>query len=88
MSAWLLKHRVCKVNPFLAASSFLVYVAHSLIFVDLFKLLFKLLKPVTGIGILSVLLLAVAVAVALLLLTSCLLRRYAPSFLEVIAGRK
>lgn len=88
ISAWLLTHHVCKASPFLASSSFFVYVAHTLVCGDLLKLLFMCLNPATDGGMLSIYVLAVAGTVALLLLAFYLLRRYAPSFLKVIAGRK
>lgn len=88
VSSWLLTHGVCKVSSFLAASSFFIYITHTLICGELLKLLFLTFHPVTDFGMISIYLLAVVFTVALLLLVFYLLRRYAPSFLKVIAGRK
>ena len=88
VAAWLLKHKVCKVSPFLASSSFFIYVAHSLICGDLVKLFFFVFRPTSEWGMISIYTSAVVVTVTSLLLVFYLLRRYAPSFLKVIAGRK
>lgn len=88
VSSWLLNRHVCKVSPFLASSSFFIYVAHTLICGDLLKCLFMLFHPVSDGGMLAIYVLTVVLTVAFLLLAFYILRRYAPSFLKVIAGRK
>lgn len=88
VSSWLLTHHVCKVSPFLASSSFFIYVAHTLMCGDFVKLFFFIFHPTTDLGMLSVYISAVVVTVAILLLTFYLLRCYTPNFLKVIAGRK
>ena len=88
ISAWLLTHRICKVSPFLASSSFFIYITHILIAGEFLKLLFFIFRPVTDWGMLSVYVSAVVVTVVFLLLIFYLLRRYTPSFLKIIAGRK
>ena len=88
VAAWLLRRGVCKVSSFLAASSFFIYITHTLLCGELLKLLFFVCRPVTDLGMLSIYILAVLVTVAFLLLVFYLLRRYTPSFLKVIAGRK
>ncbi len=88
ISAWLLTHRICKVSSFLASSSFFIYITHILIAGEFLKLLFFIFRPVMDWGMLSVYILAVVVTVAFLLLIFYLLRRYTPSFLKIIAGRK
>ncbi|MCD8183130.1 MAG: acyltransferase [Bacteroides sp.] len=87
-ASWLLRHGVCKVSPFLAASSFFVYVTHELICSILLKLLFLIFRPATDLGLLFLYLFTVVFTVVFLLLVFYLLRRYSPSFLKVIAGRK
>lgn len=88
VAAWLLKRNVCKVSPFLASSSFFIYVAHTLICGDLVKLFFFIFRPTSEWGMLLIYTSAVVVTITSLLLVFYLLRRYAPSFLKVIAGRK
>ncbi len=88
VAAWLLRRGVCKVSSFLAASSFFIYITHTLLCGELLKLLFFVCRPATDLGMLSIYILAVLVTVVFLLLVFYLLRRYTPSFLKVIAGRK
>lgn len=88
VSAWLLTHHICKVSSFLASSGFFIYVTHTLICGELLKLLFFVFRPATDLSMLCVYVLTVAITVASLLLVFYLLRRYMPSFLKVIAGRK
>ena len=88
VAAWLLKRNICKVSSFLASSSFFIYVAHTLICGDLVKLFFFIFRPTNEWGMLLIYTSSVVVTVTFLLLVFYLLRRYAPSFLKVIAGRK
>lgn len=88
VSSWLLTHHVCTVSPFLASSGFFIYIAHTLICGEILKLLFFVLRPATDLGMLSIYILAVVVTVFSLLLVFYLLRRYCPSVLKVVAGRK
>lgn len=88
VSAWLLTHRICKVSSFLASSSFFIYITHSLICGEFVKLFFFIFHPTTDLSMLSIYILAVIVTVSSLLWVFYLLRRYTPSFLKIIAGRK
>ncbi len=88
LSSWLLRHKVCKVSPLLASSSFFIYVAHTLINGDVLKCLFFVLRPSSDLAMLSIYALAVVLTVGLLLLTFCLLRRFTPKLLTVLVGRK
>ncbi len=88
LSSWLLKHKVCKPSPFLASSSFFVYVAHGMFCADWLKVFFKIFHPTGELGILLLYVFAVVANVSMLLLVFYLLRRFAPGFLRVIAGRK
>ncbi len=88
VSAWLLKHNVCKVSTFLASASFFVYVTHALIYTNLLKLLFYLLRPVTQLEVISVYIFVVLIALASILSVFYLLHRYAPPILKIMTGRK
>ncbi len=88
VSAWLLKHNVCKVSAFLASASFFVYVTHALIYTNLLKLLFYLLRPVTQLEVISVYIFVVLIALASILSVFYLLHRYAPPILKIMIGRK
>ncbi|WP_296004693.1 acyltransferase family protein [uncultured Alistipes sp.] len=87
-SSWLLAHHVCKVSPFLASSSFFIYIAHALICGNCLKLLFSIFRPATDFGMLSIYISAVAATLAMLLLSFYLLRRYTPKLLKAITGRE
>ncbi len=88
MAAWLLDRNICKPNTFLAASSFFIYVAHSLICARLCRILFVLIQPESDISIVGVYTMAVILTIALLLSAFYLLKRYTPRLLKVLTGRQ
>lgn len=87
-SAWLLNHNICHPNAFLAASSFFIYVAHSLICERLRRILFVLTQPQSDIAILGVYTMATLSTIVLLLSAFYLMKRYTPRILKVITGRQ
>lgn len=88
VSSWLLTHHICKVSPFLASSSFFIYVSHTLICGSFVQLFFFILRPTSDLGMLSIYVLAIVTTVAVLLLMFYLLRHYTPKLLKLITGRK
>lgn len=88
VSAWLLKHKICKVSSFLASASFFIYVTHGILCGKVHRALFMVLHPSGNLSVILVFTVAVIVTTAILLLTFYLLRRYAPNVLKVVAGRK
>lgn len=88
LAAWLLKRKICHPNAFLASASFFIYIAHMLICDQVLKVLFLLMKPSSNWGVLFIYVSAVLLTIGILLALFWLLRRYAPAFLKVIAGRK
>lgn len=88
LSVVLLKKKLCKVNEFLSASSFFLYVTHAIICSHLLKVLIFLLRPTTGIGYLSVLLFNVLFVVSLLLCIFYVSKLYIPNVLSFVTGRK
>lgn len=88
LSAWLLSHKVCKINHFLACSAFFIYVTHSLICRIVLKLMFYLTHPTTDLGMLSIYTLTVLISIGFLLSVFYLLQRYMPAFLKILVGRK
>lgn len=88
VSSWILTHHICKVSPFLASSSFFIYVSHTLICGSFVQLFFFVFRPTSDFGMLSIYISAIITTIAALLLTFYLLRRYTPKFLKVITGRK
>lgn len=88
LASWLLKNKICKVNPFLTSSSFFIYVTHWFVCHDVVKLMFYVLRPTSDLGMLSVYLLSVVATVGLLLFTFYLLQKFTPRLLGIISGRK
>lgn len=87
-AVWLLKNNRCKVNQFLASSSFFIYVTHILICSKLLKIMLYILKPQTDMTILAVYVAALLFTLAILLTTFWFMKRYTPNLLRVVTGRK
>lgn len=88
VAAWLLRKKICKVSPFLASSSFFIYVSHCLICINIPKLFYLLFHPTSDIGITSIYILSVIFTLSLLLSVYYLMRRFTPKLLKIITGRK
>ena len=88
MSAWMLRHGHCHVNSFLVASSFFIYVSHKTINSVILKILFFAVKPSTDFTMICVFVSAITICVGILLGIFYLLRRFMPSLLYVLTGRK
>lgn len=84
----LLEHNVCKPSAFLASSSFFIYVTHELIRARLRNIFCILIRPRSDIGILVTYSLIFLTTLGIILAAFYLLRRYAPRFLKVVAGRR
>lgn len=87
-AAWLLRHKVCKANHFLAASSFFIYVGHILVIHEVRMVFVRLLNPSSPWQFAAVHALTFASTIALLLTTFYILRKLAPGLTKVITGRK
>lgn len=88
LAAWLLRKKYCKASPFLASSSFFIYVSHWLICTRLLKLLYIYLQPASSISLLFIHISTTVLTLALLLSAFYLMRRYTPALLRVLTGRK
>ena len=88
MSAWLLRHGHCHVNSFLVALSFFIYVSHTAINGIILKILFFIVRPLSDFSIVCVVVSAIIICVGVLLGTFYLMRRFMPSVLYVLTGRK
>ena len=88
LAVWLLKCGICKVNRFLASSSFFIYITHGIIIALVLKGVFYLIRPDSGFSVFLVYALAVGVTLTFLLMSFYLLRRYTPGLLKVMTGRK
>ncbi len=85
---WLLSHKVCKMSPFLASSSFFIYVTHAFVCSVIVKVFFLAFHPTGDLGMFLIHASAVIIAVGMLLSVFYLMRRYTPGLLKVLTGRK
>ncbi len=88
LAAWLLKKGYCKVNEFLSSASFFMYVSHALVISTIFKVLVKIMCPVSDISWLIVYILNLVFTIALLLSTYYLMSKYLPKLLTLLTGKK
>ena len=88
MSAWMLRHGHCHVTSFLVASSFFIYVSHRTINSVILKTLFFAVKPSTDFAMICVFVSTLIICVGALLGIFYLMRRFMPSVLYVLTGRK
>ena len=88
LSAWLLEKGYCKVNEFLSQASFFMYVSHALIISTIFKILVKILRPVSDISWLAIYILDLALTTAILLSAYYLMSKYLPKLVTILTGRK
>ena len=88
MSAWMLRHGHCHVNSFLVASSFFIYVSHTAISGIILKILFLIVRPLSDFSIVCVVVSAIIICIGILMGIFYLMRRFMPSVLYVLTGRK
>lgn len=75
-------------NTFLSSASFFIYISHCLIVRKIKIALFYIFTPSTGGEAILIYLLTLLITIVLLLLSFALMKKYTPSLLKVIAGRK
>lgn len=88
ISSLLITKNICRVNTFLASSSFFVYISNCLILYEIKLITIRTINPQAASEYLLCDLLTVIITVGALLAVFYLLRRYSPGLLKVIAGRK
>lgn len=88
LAVWLLQKGYCKVNSFLASSSFFIYVSHAIICGKIRTFLYVLTKPAEDLGVIAVYVSALILTVFSLLASYWVLKRYTPSLLKILTGRK
>lgn len=87
LAALIIEKGIFRSSAFLSSSSFFIYVSHGLI-MGFLKFFYILIKPVSGLGIIGVYLLATLVIIMLLLGIYWLMRRFTPRLLGVLVGRR
>ena len=88
LAAWLVQRGWCRQNEFLASASFFIYVSHRLVWIMLLKLVALVIHPTSGVAIVAIMTLTLVLTILLLLATFWLMRRYTPTLLKIVAGRK
>lgn len=88
IATWILNNTKLRVSTFLASSSFFIYVSHCIIYERLRKIIIMVFRPDNGVEILLVYIFNVITTVLLLLAVFYFLKKYAPSILKIVAGRK
>lgn len=87
LSKWLLEHGV-KHSSFLSSACFFIYISHVLITERVTKLMYMLLRPNGEYSYVFVYILSVCVTVGSLLIFYGLMKRYIPSVLSFVTGRR
>lgn len=85
-SHWLLKTGCCKVNTFLASSSFFIYISHGIIYGYVLKFMLILIQPETTFGMFIVYIMACFLIIAVLLFVYYIIKRYIPSLTLILTG--
>lgn len=88
ISSYLIKNGICKANKFFSSSSFYIYVTHTIINIEVLKVILIVLKPSSDIAIISSFIISIIVTVGMLLLSFVMMKKYTPRFLTFITGRK
>lgn len=88
MATWLLQNTRIKVSSFLVSASFFIYVSHQLICFRVLKLSVFTLRPEQGWAVVATYVISEVAVILLLLGMFYLMKRYTPSLLRVVAGRK
>lgn len=88
VSVWILRNTKIKSSTFYVSASFFIYVTHTLIFARMTKFLFWVGQPDNGIATISAYIMSVVLTILLLLFVFFIMKRWTPSLLRVVTGRK
>ena len=86
LAVYLLKKGYCKVNKFLASSSFFIYLSHAWVFERVRRLIFNAIDLNSDFWIIVAYLLTVFVTISLLLLAYYCGKRFMPGIFKVMIG--
>lgn len=86
LSHWLLKTGCCKVNTFLASSSFFIYISHGIVYGPVLKLMFIIIQPETTFCMFIVYIMVCLLILAVLLFVYYVIKRYTPSLALILIG--
>ena len=82
----LLKTGCCKVNTFLASSSFFIYISHGIVYGPVLNLMFIIIQPETTFSMFIVYIMACLLIIAVLLVVYYVIKRHTPSLALIITG--
>ena len=88
ISIFILKNTKIRAGKILPPASFFIYVAHTLVFAKMSKVMFMIIKPDNGIEIISAYTLSVVFTVLSLLLVFIMMKKFTPRILQFVTGRK
>ena len=88
LAATLMRRYDIKSNELLASASFFIYISHQLLWNPILRAMVAVIHPTTGLAGVSVYVLTLLLTISILLLAFWLMRKFTPSLLKVIAGRK
>lgn len=86
LAHWLLKTGCCKVNNFLASSSFYIYISHGIIYGYVLKFMLILIQPETTFGMFIVYIIVCLLVIAVLLSVYYVIKHYIPSLTLILTG--
>ena len=88
VSIFILKYTPMRAGKILSHASFFIYVAHTLVFARVTKVLFMLVNPDNGIETIFTYTLSVTLTILSLLLVFMLMKKRIPRILQFVTGRK
>ena len=88
IAAYLILRHHCRVSGFLASSAIFIYMAQTICAKYIFKALVWVVQPSTGLQYVLLTVFALCVALGFLLSLYYLMKRYTPSLLHVMTGRR
>lgn len=88
LSSWLIETEKVKISKFLVSSSFFIYVSHYIIGSSILKLLMLIFKPEHNISLILIYVGSIILVTLLLLGVFYLIKKYTPSLLGILVGRK
>ena len=88
ISIFILKNTKIRAGKILPPASFFIYVAHTLVFARMSKVMFMIIKPNNGIETIFAYLSSITFTVLSLLFVFIVMKKYTPKVLRFVTGRK
>ena len=88
ISIFILKNTKIRAGKILPPASFFIYVAHTLVFARMSKVMFMIIKPDNGIETIFTYMTSITFTVLSLLFVFIVMKKYTPGVLRFVTGRK